>query len=175
MAYSYCALAVALLHVLTAACQTPAFNVTAISAKDNASRLQCWQLDAKPELSRAAVNFDLGEFDKSFVGIIPPQTTGGTLSNAQAVQYSLVMAGQVHVTTPYSGLPDELNEVWVEGGRYGFLIAADTVDVASHGHITEFPSHERTVIAQFPVKGNKAPEHSVLHEGPCVMADFEGW
>lgn len=82
-------LAAALLHPLGAYCQTgpTAFNVTAISAKDQASRLECWQLDAEPDFSRAAVNFDLGDFSDGFVGILPPRTSGsGTLSNAATVQ-----------------------------------------------------------------------------------------
>ena len=84
------------------------------------------------------------------------------------------MAGQVHIKTPSSGLPDKFNEVYIEGGRYGWLIAADTADIAAQGHVTDFPSDERTVIAQFLVKGNKPPPHSVLHHGPCVEEDFAG-
>lgn len=85
------------------------------------------------------------------------------------------MAGLLHITTPGSGLPDELNEVFIQGGRYGWLIAADTVDVAgASGHVTEFPGDERTVIAQFPVEGNTPPAHSILHDGPCLLEDFVG-
>lgn len=84
------------------------------------------------------------------------------------------MAGEVHITTPSSGLPDELNSVRITGGRYGWLIAADTADVAAQGHVTEFPSDERTVIAQFPVKCGKPPEHRLLHEGPCLAEDLVG-
>jgi len=82
------------------------------------------------------------------------------------------MAGLAHITTPHSGLPSYLNEVWIQGGRHGWLIAADMVEVAAQGHVTTFPSTERTVIAQFPVAGNKPPAHSVLHLGPCTYADF---
>lgn len=89
-------------------------------------------------------------------------------------RYSLVMAGQVHIVTPSSGLPDKLNEVYIEGGRYGWLIAADTADVAAEGHVTDFPSDERTIIAQFPLKDNQAPAHSVLHDGPCTKEDYAG-
>lgn len=39
------------------------------------------------------------------------------------------MAGQVHITTPQCGLPNKYNEVCIEGGRYGWLIAADTIYV----------------------------------------------
>lgn len=194
--------AAVLLHSVAAICQgPPAFNITAISARNQASRLECWQLDAEPDFSRAATNFDLGTPGESFVGILPPRTSSdGTLTNAQAVQYvplrqgqarqlrrmekleqltaqrrySLVMAGQVHIVTPSSGLPDELNEVYIEGGRYGWLIAADTADVAAEGHVTDFPSDQRTIIAQFPLRDNQAPAHSVLHDGPCTKEDYAG-
>jgi hypothetical protein len=52
------------------------------------------------------------------------------------------------------------------------LIAADLKEVAAQGHITTFPDQERTLIAQFPVKGNKTPEHSLLHVGPCLWEDL---
>lgn len=66
--------------------QATSFNITAISAANNAARLECWQLAAPPILGRGAVNFDLGDFDKAFVGIIPPNTTTGTINNAAVVQ-----------------------------------------------------------------------------------------
>ena len=97
------------LHTLSAACQgPPAFNITAISAKNNASRLECWQLDAEPVFSRAATNFDLGEFGDSFVGILPPRTTSdGTLTNAQVVQYAfhLLPAWRFNATDEPKGIP----------------------------------------------------------------------
>jgi hypothetical protein len=66
--------------------QATSFNITAISAANNASRLECWQLASPPMLGRGAVNFALGDFDQAFVGIIPPNTTSGTVSNAAQVQ-----------------------------------------------------------------------------------------
>jgi hypothetical protein len=89
-------------------------------------------------------------------------------------RYSLFLSGLAHVRTPDSGLPDQLNEVYITGGPHGMLIAADVKEVAAKGHITEFPGQERTVIAQFPVAGNKPPEHSVLHVGPCTLEDLAG-
>lgn len=68
------------------ASEATAFNITAISAANNAARLECWQLDALPNAGRGAVNFDLGDFDKAFVGILPPNTTTGTINNAVQVQ-----------------------------------------------------------------------------------------
>lgn len=84
------------------------------------------------------------------------------------------MSGLAYIRTPYSGLPSYLNEVYIQGGRYGWLIAADLKEVATQGHITTFPGTERTVIAQFPVAGNKPPAHRVLHVGPCTNEDLAG-
>jgi hypothetical protein len=75
-----------LAFVSEVASQAAAFNITAISAANNTARLECWQLDAPPNAGRGAVNFDLGDFDKAFVGIILPNTTTGTINNAVQVQ-----------------------------------------------------------------------------------------
>jgi len=49
------------------------------------------------------------------------------------------------------------------------VIAADLKSVSTlAGHYTEFPSDEPTVLVQIPFDGNKAPEHTVLYDGPCV-------
>ena len=69
-----------------AASLATSLNVTAISAANNASRLECWQLAAPPVFGRAAVNFDIGDSEGAFVGIIPPNTTAGTIGNAEQVQ-----------------------------------------------------------------------------------------
>lgn len=84
------------------------------------------------------------------------------------------MSGLAHISTPNSGLPAHLNEVYISGGRHGMLIAADLKEVAAKGHVTEFPGNDQTLIAQFPVRGNKTPEHRILHGGPCTWADLEG-
>jgi hypothetical protein len=69
-----------------AASQATSFNITAISAANNASRLECWQLAAPPVFGRAAVNFALGDIEGAFVGIIPPNTTAGTIANTERIQ-----------------------------------------------------------------------------------------
>lgn len=49
------------------------------------------------------------------------------------------------------------------------LIAADPKSVSTiAGHLTEFPSDEPTILVQIPFVGDKAPEHIVLHDGPCI-------
>lgn len=72
--------------LLITACISAGLNITAISAANNAARLECWQLAAPPVLGRGAVNYDLGNLENAFLGIIPPNTTTGTLSNAVQVQ-----------------------------------------------------------------------------------------
>jgi hypothetical protein len=52
------------------------------------------------------------------------------------------MAGLAHITTPYSGLPSHLNEVWIQGGRHGWLIAVGLKEIAAQGHVTTFPGTE---------------------------------
>ena len=89
-------------------------------------------------------------------------------------RYSLIMSGLVHIKTPDSGLPPDQSEVWIQGGKYGWLIAADLKDEAAHGHVTEFPSAADTVIAQFPFVENKVPGHEVLYAGPCRMEEMIG-
>jgi hypothetical protein len=69
-----------------AASQATSFNITAISAADNAARLECWQLSAPSVFGRGAVDFDLGDFDGASIGTIPPNTTTGTINNASQVQ-----------------------------------------------------------------------------------------
>jgi hypothetical protein len=68
------------------ASQATSFNITAISAANNTVRLEYWRLDAPPNSGRGAVNFDLGDFEKAVVGILPPNTMAGTINNAVQVQ-----------------------------------------------------------------------------------------
>jgi len=49
------------------------------------------------------------------------------------------------------------------------LIAGDLRSVSTvAGHFTEFPSDEPTILVQIPFVGDQAPEHTVLHDGPCI-------
>jgi hypothetical protein len=52
--------------------------------------------------------------------------------------------------------------------RSSLLIAADLRSASTiAGHFTEFPSDEPTVLIQVPFEGNKIPDHTILHSGPC--------
>lgn len=54
------------------------------------------------------------------------------------------------------------------------IIAADTADVSKYGHITTYPSDADTVALQTPFAGGIAPDHTVLHSGPCGWEDMVG-
>lgn len=49
-------------------------NVTAISATNGTSNLECWSLSSAPRNARGAANYDIGNFEGAFVGVIPPKT-----------------------------------------------------------------------------------------------------
>jgi len=61
-------------------------NVTAISAKNGASTLECWQLKSIPAGYASAANFPLGQVTNATFSIIPPRTYVG-LRQAPQVQY----------------------------------------------------------------------------------------
>jgi hypothetical protein len=84
-------------------------------------------------------------------------------------RYSLFLSGLAHIR-----LPNSKSEAWVQGGKYGILIAADTKAVSKDGHITDFPGGDDTVIAQFPFVDGKLPEHKLLYTGPCNFNEMIG-
>jgi hypothetical protein len=61
-------------------------NVTAITAVNNVSVLQCWELTNSPRISRGAANYDIGNFTNAYIGVLPPQTYIGQ-AWAPAPQY----------------------------------------------------------------------------------------
>ncbi|KAF1983709.1 hypothetical protein K402DRAFT_396455 [Aulographum hederae CBS 113979] len=174
----------------------PPLNVTAISARDNISILECWQLATLPSIFAGAINFPLGAVEKASWAVIPPRTMVG-LHNAPYVQLVFALAGTVHIktnqtiprtspsysSTVWSSLPSSPNdtfavpeaEAWMHGGRNGFFIAADTSNVSAVGHVAEFPSDAATVLVQVPLEGNRVPEHTVLYEGVCAEGDLLGY
>lgn len=77
------------------------------------------------------------------------------------------MSGLAHITLPNSNL-----EAYVQGGKNGLIIAADTAAVSTLGHITEYPSKQETIALQIPTAGGVAPAHTVLHEGACLGSEM---
>ena len=64
-------------------------------------------------------------------------------------------------------LPNSTQTARIHGGRDGLILAADTANASTFGHITKYPSTKDTVAIQIPTANNEIPSHSVLYEGPC--------
>ncbi|KAL8947388.1 MAG: hypothetical protein Q9222_006327 [Ikaeria aurantiellina] len=145
-------------------------NVTAISAKNGTSTIECWQLSnpfkASADAGVAGASFaQLGKAGNTSYALIPPKFDGG-LHNAPTVQYVAFLSGEAVVSVPESG-----QSATITGGRDGLIIAADTADVSAKGHDTKYPSEEQTVGIQIPTANGKVPEHTVLYPGPCKRRD----
>ncbi|KAL8723925.1 MAG: hypothetical protein Q9181_007078 [Wetmoreana brouardii] len=145
-------------------------NITAISAEDGASTIECWQLNAPFRASNEAgvsgVSFaQLGKAGNASYAVIPPEFNGG-LHNAPAVQYVAFIAGEAVLSVPESG-----QSASIKGGKDGLIIAADTADVSRKGHDTYYPSGEETIGIQIPTADGDVPAHTVLYSGPCKKRD----
>ncbi|OIW26340.1 hypothetical protein CONLIGDRAFT_683328 [Coniochaeta ligniaria NRRL 30616] len=139
-------------------------NLTAISARDGESILECWEVgpiikSSVPGTSGASSLF-FGETTNATYTIIPPRFDGG-LHTAPAVQLVFFVAGLIHVS-----LPNRTDEAWVQGGKYGLIIAADTANISTHGHRTQYPGNEATVALQVPF-ASTGLKYGVLHRGAC--------
>ena len=64
---------------------SPALNLTAISASNGESVIECWALTSRPTSFDAASNFYLGGASNGTYSVIPPRTVVG-LHNAPYVQ-----------------------------------------------------------------------------------------
>lgn len=120
-------------------------NITAITAVNGISVLQCWQLAGNLAASTGsgtagAATLSLGEITNITYTVLPAQFDGG-LHNAPYVQWVAFTSGLAHLT-----LPNSTDEAWVKGGKHGLIIAADIKAFNSTGHITVYPSDETTYV-----------------------------
>jgi hypothetical protein len=76
------------------------------------------------------------------------------------------VAGLIHIT-----LPNCTDEAWIQGGKYGLIVAADTANITTHGHRTQYPGNEATVALQVPF-ASTGFKHDVLHPGACEYEDM---
>ncbi|KAL8665070.1 MAG: hypothetical protein Q9168_007779 [Polycauliona sp. 1 TL-2023] len=145
--------------------QPPYLNLTAISAKNGVSTIECWQLAApfitSSEAGVSGASFaQLGKAGNTSYALIPAKFDGG-LHNAPTVQYVAFLSGEAVVSVPNQP------PVTIKGGRDGMIIAADTAAVSKQGHDTKYPSGKQTTAIQIPTADGKVPAHTVLHAGPC--------
>ena len=159
-------------------------NVTALATLDGKSVLQCWAL--QPAFTTSAQTgtagaeiLQLGDLANASYSIIPARFNAGQ-HNAPNVQWVVFLSGLAHITLPEASLPisndtDYTTEAWVAGGIYGTILAVDTQESSSFGHITEYPSGEETRALQIPTAGGLIPNHTVLDAtGPCTESDLVG-
>ncbi|KAK3389695.1 hypothetical protein B0H63DRAFT_103156 [Podospora didyma] len=148
-------------------------NLTAIGAANGESTLECWRLDplvssSTPGTAGALALF-LGGMANATYTVLPPRFDGG-LHNAPALQLVLFSTGLIHIT-----LPNCTEEAWIQGGKYGLIIAADTPDKSAHGHRTEYPGNAATIGLQVPLKNGTKLKHGLLHGGPCTEDEITGF
>ena len=76
-------------------------------------------------------------------------------------RWNAFLSGLTHIT-----IPNSQQEVYIEGGKYGLLLAADTADVSQSGHISSTGAEEVTGL-MIPTPNGQLPKHNVLHSNPC--------
>ena len=68
--------------------------------------------------------------------------------------------------------------VWIHGGKYGLILALDTADVSTSGHITTYPGAADTVALQVPFSAEGyqtlLDSRKVLYAGGCKESEFVG-
>lgn len=84
-------------------------------------------------------------------------------------RWVLFLTGLAHIT-----LPNSTTSARVIGGKYGTILALDTVDVSVLGHVTTYPSAGETVAVQVPLGEEGVPGHVVLYEGGCWGVEVGG-
>ncbi|KAK7698061.1 hypothetical protein SLS64_012939 [Diaporthe eres] len=150
------------------------FNITALGAANNASTLECWQMDTPFAISTqqgtaGSAQLQLGNTSTISYSVLPAQFDAG-VHNAPANQWVIFLSGLAYISLP----EDETTSVYVSGGQFGLIFAADTSDVSATGHATSYPGTTETIAIQIPTEDGEIPDHSILHPGPCTANDTLG-
>lgn len=95
-------------------------------------------------------------------------------------------SGLIHLTLPDETGPsrqrsestDTTESVWIHGGKYGLILALDTADVSTDGHVTTYPGAADTVALQIPFSadGYQAllETKTALYPGGCKESELTG-
>ncbi|KUI65316.1 hypothetical protein VM1G_00196 [Cytospora mali] len=149
-------------------------NITALGAANNASTLECWQMDTPFTISTqkgtsGSAQLQLGNTSTMSYSVLPAQYNAG-VHNAPANQWVIFLTGLAYITLP----GDKSTSAYVPGGQFGLIFAADTAAVSGTGHNTSYPGITETVALQIPTLDGEIPSHSILHSGPCTANDTLG-
>ncbi|KAH8703537.1 hypothetical protein BGW36DRAFT_423095 [Talaromyces proteolyticus] len=163
------------LACVTAAQYTPpsSYNVTTLTASNNASVLQCWSIQpgfstsSQPGISGSAVVSigTLNSTTNATLSVLPGNFNGGQ-HHAPAAQWVFFLSGVAHITLPHSS-----DEAYIVGGKHGGILALDTADVSVDGHFTVYPTNEVTTSLELQLENGIAPPHVSLHDGPCTAEE----
>ena len=106
--------------------------------------------------------------------VLPPHSEEGWHKPPYPM-FFVLLSGKAHVRAPYSSqqhvnaLPQpatsEDQEVWIEIGSPNQIVLA--LDTLGMGHLTFYPGDTGTVALQIPLADEEAPDHVILHKGPC--------
>jgi len=96
--------------------------------------------------------------------------TSQLTNGSHNTRWVVFLSGLAYITLP----DDESISAYVTGGEFGTIFAADTASVSTKGHRTQYPGITETIALQIPTKDGKAPEHTVLHDGPCSASEITG-
>ncbi|KAI4176785.1 MAG: hypothetical protein LQ348_005939, partial [Seirophora lacunosa] len=146
-------------------------NITTLTA--NAAResiFECWsvsdlRVSTVPGIQGALVG-SLAPGSALNYFNIPAKFDGG-LHNAPVIQWVYFTSGLAVISLPASNG----QAATIRGGANGLILAADIANVSTLGHTTVYPSKAQTVGLTIPLVGNRVPEHTVLHPGPCTKRD----
>ncbi|KAI0398740.1 hypothetical protein F4802DRAFT_592232 [Xylaria palmicola] len=149
-------------------------NVTAIGAHHGSSTLECWETDQPFDVSSepgtsGSAQAQLGGVSTLSYSVLPSNFDGG-IHNAPRNQWVVFMSGLAYITLP----DDAATSAYVAGGQFGLIFAADTSDVSTKGHRTQYPGVTETVALQIPTADGKVPKHKVLHMGACSISEIAG-
>ncbi|KAI1097475.1 hypothetical protein F4804DRAFT_339163 [Jackrogersella minutella] len=172
--YSYVCFAIILNLLLGSAAADLKLNVTAVGVRDGRSTIECWQFD-NPFTSTTVLNRTGDIFSSSLGGLanlsytfVPPKYDQG-IHTAPFKQWVILIKGLGLIT-----VPGEDTQAYVTPGETGVVFAADTPDVSSTGHRSQYLGVTETIILQIPTRDNSVPPHEVLYSGSCNTSATSG-
>ncbi|KAF2140457.1 uncharacterized protein K452DRAFT_273009 [Aplosporella prunicola CBS 121167] len=145
------------------------FTATAIvtNSETNNSVIQCWKfltplskLESGDAAGALTLSFTFSSLGSQYT-VTPPRFDAG-VQNAPAQQFVYIASGKVRFTLPHSTGYDD--QAWIMGGSNGLIVIGDMM---GSGHKEQYPSDEPTISLQLPFLNDIAPNHNVLHSGPC--------
>ena len=59
-------------------------------------------------------------------------------------RWSAFLAGEMVIS-----LPNSTQKATIRGGRHGLILATDTANASTYGHIPKFPSKQETIVIRY--------------------------